>query len=311
MIAAAEPVAVRVQTQKLPQRTGLEDSPLTVEAFFAFSSSHENFGGLSGIWLSDDGERMIAVSDRGQLWQARLQHGECGQLLDVDDWTLTDINKLPNDPTGSRSVDAEALAGNDRALVVAYEGHHRLRRLPHSNLEALPERLPMLEGLGGPSNSGVESLATMDDDRLLAIAEGVGAIGGVGLSAWLIDGDHVDDLIYVPTPGYVPTGADRLGETLYIIERQFSLLGGFRSRLLAVPVDQVRPGAQFKGTELAAFRFGDFGENFEAVAAKRAPDGRTLIYLLSDDNFSFFQRTVLLQLALPGPAKINAGEAIN
>jgi len=308
---AAEPVAVQARAQKLPKRTGLEKSALTFEASFVLSSSHQDFGGLSGIWLADDGNRMIAVSDRGQLWQARLQHGELGKLVDVDRWTLAEIPKLPNDPKGWRSVDAEALAGDDRSLVVAYEGYHRLRRLSHSNLEALPQRLPRLEGLGGPSNSGIESLASLNGGRFLAIAEGVGAVGGAGLSAWLIDGDQVDDLVYVPSPGFVPTGADRLDETLFVIERQFSLLGGFRSRLMTVPVDHVRPGAHLNGRELAVFRFGDIGENFEAVAAKRAPDGRTLIYLLSDDNFSIFQRTVLLQLSLPETAHFSAGKTIN
>ena len=246
---------------------------------------------------------MIAVSDKGQLWQARLRHDENGRLLEVDDWLLINIARLPDDRTGSRGVDAEALAGDDRTLVVAYEGYHRLRQLSLTALEAPPERLPRLEGLGGPSNSGIESLTRLGNDRLLAIAERVGAVGGVGLSAWLIDGDHVDDLVYVPTPGFVPTGADRSVDTLYIVERQFSLFGGFRSRLLTVPASEIHAGAHFKGTGLAAFRFGDLGENFEGIAARKAPDGRTLVYLLSDDNFSLLQRTVLLQLALPGPLK--------
>jgi hypothetical protein len=50
---------------------------------------------------------------------------------------------------------------------------------------------------------------------------------------------------------------------------------------------------------LAIFRWGDFGQNFEAIAARRAPDGRLLLYLLSDDNFSMLQQTLLLQLSLP------------
>ncbi|MGI9449799.1 MAG: esterase-like activity of phytase family protein [Geminicoccaceae bacterium] len=305
------PVDVQAKVQKIPSGTGLEQSGLTIEASFVLRSSHEDFGGLSGLWLSDDRERMIAVSDKGQLWHAQLQHDARGRLLDVRSWTLTDIPKLQDDRTGWRSVDAEALAGDDSSLIVAYEGHHRLRRLSHENLAAAPERLPRLLGLGGPSNSGIESLANLGDGRLLAIAERVGAWGGVGLSAWLIDGDHVDDLVYVPTPDFVPTGADHLDEALYIVERQFSLLGGFRSRILTLPTHQVQPGAHLKGTALAAFRFGDFGENFEAITAKRAPDRRTLIYLLSDDNFSLFQRTVLLQLALPEPASLSAEEIVN
>lgn len=243
---------------------------------------------------------MLAVSDRGQLWQAKLEHDDQGRLSSIDQWGLFDITRQSDDVERRRGFDAEALAGDeDQGLVIAYEGHHRLRRLPLDDLLAVPDRRPLPNGLGGPSNSGIESLASLGDGRQLAIAERVGAWGGVGLSAWLIDGDRIDDLVYVPTPGFAPTGADRLDDLLFIIERRFSLLGGFQSRIIELPTSDLHPGNHLQGRELAAFRWGDLGENFEGITAKRAPDGRTLIYLLADDNFSFLQRTVLLQLSLP------------
>ena len=36
----------------------------------------------------------------------------------------------------------------------------------------------------------------------------------------------------------------------------------------------------------------------EGIAIRRDSAGRTLIYLLSDDNFSFMQRTLLLMFEL-------------
>ena len=42
-------------------------------------------------------------------------------------------------------------------------------------------------------------------------------------------------------------------------------------------------------------------DNFEGVAAVQDDDGATLVYILSDDNFNFFQRTLLLLFRLPGP----------
>ena len=46
--------------------------------------------------------------------------------------------------------------------------------------------------------------------------------------------------------------------------------------------------------ELALFEPPLTLDNFEAVDARRGPGGETLIYLLSDDNFSFRQRSLLL-----------------
>ncbi len=37
----------------------------------------------------------------------------------------------------------------------------------------------------------------------------------------------------------------------------------------------------------------------EGLAVTAMPDGRTALYLVSDDNFSALQRTLLLQLSLP------------
>ncbi|MGI9436482.1 MAG: esterase-like activity of phytase family protein, partial [Geminicoccaceae bacterium] len=244
---------------------------------------------------------MIAVSDQGHLFNANLVHDAQGVLTGIDDrWSRMDIPRRPDDPHDVRAFDAEALTADGAGgLVIAYEGHHRLRRLLLDDLHRIPARLPLPDGLGGPSNSGMETLATLEGGRLLAIAERVGAWGGVGLSAWLVDDERAHYLVYVPEPNFVPTGGDRLDDRLFVLERQFSMLGGFRNRIAAVSTADIKPDAHLEGETLAIFRWGDFGQNFEAIAARRAPDGRLLLYLLSDDNFSMLQQTLLLQLSLP------------
>ena len=47
--------------------------------------------------------------------------------------------------------------------------------------------------------------------------------------------------------------------------------------------------------------------------ARRGPDGRVLLYLISDDNFTVLQRTLLLQLSLPdraGAGSAGGGERV-
>ncbi|MDH3663270.1 MAG: esterase-like activity of phytase family protein [Alphaproteobacteria bacterium] len=272
---------------------------LIVEAAFALSSEQPSFGGLSGLWLSPDGAAMIAISDIGQRWQARLFHDDAGRLVGLKDWSVTDLPLRSEEGSGTRWIDSEALAGLGRdGLVVAYEGEHRLRRWSQGDLDAMPERLPLPDGLGDPSNSGIEALSTLENGRLFALAERVGAYGGEGLMGWVIDDSTAEDLVYIPGPGFAPTGAARLEKTIYVVERQFSLLGGFMTRIVTLPTQAIRPGARLQGSELAAFRWGDIGENFEAIAARRGPDGRVFLYLLADDNFSFFQETLLVQLSL-------------
>lgn len=298
---AAQQIAVDAERRiELRESLGRQlGDGLIVEAVFALRSTDRSFGGLSGLWIADDGARMIAVSDIGQRWQASLSHNADGRLTDLDGWTAADLPLHPEDRDRKPWHDSEALARDAAGgLIVAYESEHRLRRWREGDLDAVPERLVLPQGLGDRSNSGIEALSTLEDGRLFALAERVGAPGGGGLMGWVIDGQRADDLVYVPGDGFSPTGAARLENTVYVVERKFSMLGGFRTRIVTVATDAIRPGARVQGTELAAFRIGDFGENFEGISVRRGPDGRIFLYLLADDNFAFFQETLLIQLSL-------------
>jgi len=278
--------------------SGLGDR-VTIDAVFSLQSDHDAFGGLSGLWIAPDGEQMIAISDIGQRWQAKLRHDNSGRLVGIDDWSVADLVRRPEEGDGTRWIDSESLADDGLGgLVVAYEGQHRLRRWPLNDLDIVPEHVTLPDGLGGVSNSGIEALSTLPDGRLFAVGERVGAWGGEGLMGWVIEDERAEDLIYIQGPGFAPTGADRLDDRIYVVERRFSLLSGFHSRIVTFPADAVEAGMRVEGNELAAFRWGRFGENFEGIVARRGPDGRRHLYLLADDNFSFLQRTLLVQLTL-------------
>ena len=276
---------------------------LEFEAGFALGAGDPRFGGLSGLWLSPDGGQLIAASDRGTLWRATLDHASDGRLIGVGDWQAVEPGRTPDDPAGR---DAEALAPDGAGgLVIAYEGTHRLRRLALDDLTAPAAVLPTPPALDRPSNTGMEALADLPDGALLALAERLFAASG-DLAAWRIDGDRVLPLSYAAAQGYLPTGADRLDDTIFLVERRFSLVGGFATRIVSLPVAEVRSGARLVGRRLAELRPPLLGENFEAIAARRGPGGRVLLYLVSDDNFTALQRTLLLQLSLEAPGSASA-----
>jgi hypothetical protein len=277
---------------------------LEFEAGFVLDAADPRFGGLSGLWLAPDGTQLIAASDRGTLWRATLEHAADGRLIGVRDWQAVEPGRTAGDPPGD---DAEALAPDGAGgLVIAYEGTHRLRRLALDDLSAPAAALPTPPGLDRPGNQGIEALADLGGGTLLALAEGLLAAGG-DLHAWLIESDRILPLSYAASQRYLPTGADRLDDTVFVVERRFSLFGGFATRILSLPAAEVRPGARLVGRRLAELRAPLLGENFEAIAARRGPDGRVLLYLISDDNFIALQRTLLLQLSLPPPAAASAG----
>jgi hypothetical protein len=273
--------------------------PLHFEAGFVLGSADPRFGGLSGLWLAPDGSRLLAISDHGTLWRVDLAHGPDGRLVGFSDWQAIAPGRAPGDPPGS---DAEELADDGAGgLVIAYEGVHRLRRVALDDPSGPARPLPTPAALARPSNTGLEALTSLPDGTLLALVEGGVLTADGDLAAWRIAGDQIQALGYVASRGFVPTGADRLDDTIYVVERSFSLLRGFESRIVTLPAAAVRPGARLVGQVLAELRPPLVGENFEGIAVRRGPDGRVLLYLVSDDNFIALQRTLLLQFSLPDP----------
>jgi hypothetical protein len=282
--------------------------PLRFEAGFALSSADRRFGGLSGLWLAPDGRRLLAVSDHGTLWSAALEHNAAGRLTGFAGWQAIEPGAVAGDPP-RRDAEALASAGPD-GLVIAYEGSHRLRRLALADPAAPATALPLPQGLGPPSDTGIEALVELEDGALLALSEATSTPKG-DLAGWRIEPGRILPLSYSTSRGFVPTGADRLGSTIYVVERSFSMLRGFESRIVTLPAAAIRPGGRLVGHVLAELRPPLVGENFEGIAVRRGGDGRVLLYLVSDDNFFALQRTLLLQFSLaePGPLAQRAGAA--
>ena len=80
---------------------------------------------------------------------------------------------------------------------------------------------------------------------------------------------------------------------VFLLERAWSLIGGLELRIVRLDAAGIRPGAVLEPEELATLKPPLLVDNFEGIAARVTPEGRTLLYLLSDDNFNAVQRTLL------------------
>jgi hypothetical protein len=265
-------------------------------------SPDSRFGGLSALLIEADGQELLAIADNGQLVTGRLTYHADGRLSGMEDARIIALRDLFGRPLKTKSQqDAEALArGADGGLLVAFERAHRLWRYPAdlARRDGRPQALLAPPGLGqAPFNGGIEALTTLSDGGLLAFTEDLET--GGGLAAYLRRDDVWSTLTYRPHGAFRPSGATLLpdGDVL-VLERSFSLLGGFRSRLVRLAQDSIRPGAVLEGREIARLQPPLTHDNFEAVAARQGAKGETLIYLVSDDNFSALQDTLLLMFAL-------------
>jgi hypothetical protein len=85
---------------------------------------------------------------------------------------------------------------------------------------------------------------------------------------------------------------------LLILERKFSWLAGVGIRIRRIPLAQVAPGALVDGPSIFDADLGHEIDNMEGIDAHVTAEGDTVLTLISDDNFSFLQRTLLLQFTL-------------
>ena len=87
---------------------------------------------------------------------------------------------------------------------------------------------------------------------------------------------------------------------LLVLERRFSWARGVAMRIRRLALAGVKPGALLDGPELIFADMGHQIDNMEGIAVHRAADGALVLTLISDDNFSPLQRTVLLQFTMTG-----------
>jgi hypothetical protein len=268
---------------------------------FELRSRHPHFGGISGLSIGADG-RLYAVSDRGFWLSAQMRHDSEGVLVNLLDWQIKPILTPERTPTDGLLTDAEALArAPDGSFIVGFEQAHRLwRYLPPPLTFDSPAQpiTPPSDLAKAPRNGGLECVAVLPSGEILTLAEELQNKDGT-FKGWLIDDQQTVDLSYLPSDGFRVSDCAALpnGDVI-VLERQLSIFLAFSARLKLVRAASIQPHAMLNGEDLLRLEPPLRLDNFEGIAVRENAAG-TLIYLISDDNFQPFQRTLLLQFRLP------------
>lgn len=265
-------------------------------------SSERGFGGLSGLTVA--GDRLLAVSDRGLWFAARVARDRAGRLVGLEQPELAPLLTTRGRAlSAGTAADAEALARtSDGDYYVAFERRHRLWRYAGPDPRrsraygvAGPQRIADL-----PNNGGIEALAALPDGRLLLIAE-AGRNEAGDFHAWLLKDGRAEPLAYAAHGEFKPTDAAALPDGgVLVLERRFTgIIGGLSARITRIPAAALRPGARVESAEVALFERPLALDNYEGLAVSRDADGGTLVWLMSDNNFNtLFQRNLLLLFRL-------------
>jgi hypothetical protein len=297
-----EPDGALLRATELPLApdapAGTRLGPLVFRGALDLRSADRRFGGLSGLRV-DPGGHVVAVSDEGYFVEFDLVEDGEGRLRGVRDGRIEPMLGVDGRPIeAKRDHDAEDLEIlPDGTRLVVFERNVRLDYFPPG--AATPERSVSLRSLVAPTNQAIEALARLAGGELLMIAEHQGAERGVR-DGWLGEPGAWRPFAYVPPGGQDVAAAAPLPDgDLLVLQRSFSLFGGFRCRLVRVAGAAVRPGARVEGGEVLRLESPGLADDFEGLAV-RAGGGAASVYLVSDDNYSPFQRTLLLKFDFTG-----------
>ncbi len=263
------------------------------------------FGGFSGLWRSADGKSLVSITDRAHWLSADLTYDR-GMLSGLENAVLAPmLNGAGRPMSRTRSFDTEALCIDDGVAYVGIERTHEIMRFDWARRGVMSRAVsvpvpPEVKRL--PSNRSLEAIGVAPPSSpvagaIIALAERSGAedeptagfiIGGPrpGLVKYRRrDGYDVTDLAFLP-------GGDML-----VLERWYRPWRGVGLRIRRVPGASIIPDAVLDGPVLIEADLAQEIDNMEGMAV-HLDRGRTILTLISDDNFSGLQRTLLLEFEL-------------
>ena len=311
---ATPPVAIEVHAQPIaafdirdPSRR--QFGLLEFRGGLVLRSSYKNFGGISAIRVAPDGAHFIALSDKGWWFRGRIAY-EGTRPSAIADAEMAPILDADGQPLAARGwFDTESIAEDGGTLYVGIERVHQIVRFNYGKdgLLARGQPIAVPPGLRSlPANKGLEALVFVPKGlalagTLIAISErGLDKAGNI--SAFLIGGPSPGNFAVERSANYDISDAALLpGGDVLLLERKFSWTSGLSVRMRRIALAEIKQGALVDGPVLFEADLGYEIDNMEGLSVHRGAGGEIVLTLISDDNFSVIQRTLLLQFTRTEP----------
>lgn len=239
--------------------------------------------GLSDLRITPDG-KLVTLSDEGDLLESRVLLDKAGRLAGLGPGKLTVLTGPDGKPLqGKREADSEGLAilaNGDR--LVSFEGIDRILVYPAKG--GAPTIAPF-PAATFPGNGGLEALdadPAAGPDAYVTAGEDSGETWTCKLSGPCVPGPKLDKPAEF---GVVAVNRLAGGNTAWVFRAWDPARGSRITLKILGPAGEV---ARMDITKPLTV------DNIEGVSAVPGKDGSTRFYLLSDDNFSNSQKTILL-----------------
>jgi hypothetical protein len=268
--------------------------PLKLLGAWRLSSNNAAFGGISSMRI--DRGRVVAISDTGSVFNFSFDGRQSSSPLMA--------HALPRANVGAEGVaDPESLT-IDPATGTAWLGFENANSIQRYNpdLTIMQSRAAPAAMRSWPGNGGPEAIVRLSDGRFVVFSEW--SFGPRGTEAILFSGDPTQPggtatrFYYKSSSRYRATDAAELPDgRILVLNRRFALSRPIGAFLTIIDPNEIAPDKVMFRINLIRLEPPFTLDNMEALSVEQQ-DGKTVIWMASDDNFSPFQQTLLLKFQL-------------
>lgn len=295
----ADPQLTVLQSPDSGDERNTRPVPLRYLGGWVLKGSDRRFGGVSSMTIEDGHFTML--SDGGVVTRLRFD----GQTGSVSDYAMSELPDGPGDGSGKVDRDSESSTYDPTSghVWAGFETTNQIWRYTRGFASADGHVAPKLMA-DWPSNLGAEAMVRLADGRFIVFAETKRCKDG-NHYALLFPGDPVDHpnatpFCYKGPRNAAPTDAAQLPDgRVVVLHRRFGLPMRFSAVLTVIDPRQIVPGGPpVVGQYLNFIGSPDTVDNMEALAIQQTPQG-VVLWIASDDNYFFLERTLLMAFALP------------
>lgn len=259
-----------------PVRLPANEGPFGIVGAWQVESSDRRLGGLSA--LAVDGRDLVALNDSGVVVRMPKPGAKAPMAR------FRDLPDGPGDPRRKSRRDSEALARlADGDWLVAFENRNQVWR--YDPAFRAGRRVVRFTNQGWPQNRGIEAMALARDGGLVVIPEGRGTMFTIR---------KVVETRPLASEGWTVSDAARMpdGQTMLLLRRITA--SGFRNAIGELVQDQ----GGWRIAAIAPLPLGPL-DNAEGLAAETLPAGTTRLWIVTDNDFAGYRRTLLLAVDPP------------
>ncbi len=283
----------------LPHTIG--NGELVLVGGWELDSDNSDFGGFSALHAMGQG-RLLALSDAAILAGLTVT----GKGLAADSF-IAPLPVRKGERSTKNDQDSESLTQDPVSgrYWIGFEQRHRIRRYSPGFARAEATGKPAAMQ-GWPKNGGAEALVRRLDGSFVVFSESRSVRPGVTIgliyrSDPAQPGAKAEAFAYQPPKGYRITDVAALPDgRLLALHRRFNFVEGVSAKIGIVAAGAVRARALVRPRIIATLAPPLPTDNMEGIAIDRE-GGKTIVWVISDDNYLSIQRTLLLQFELNAP----------